>query len=368
MQPASRDVRARTVGVEEEFLLVRAGGHRLAPVVEAVTEATVTPRGAAVAHEFKQEQVELGTAVCSSMAEVAAGLQDLRRRLCAAAAGQGALLVASGTSPIHGRPHAGPGARYERMHRAFGLVAWQNLTCGMHVHVAVDSREEGVAVLDRISSWLSTLRALSVNSPFWQGEDTGYTSYRTILWGQWPTAGPVTAFGDVAGYDRARRELITSGAALDDAMIYFDARLSESFPTVEVRVADVCLRTPDSVLIAALARVLVEAAAVRWRNGEPYPPMRAELLQAAMWRAARYGMSAQLVDPVTSTVRPAWELVAALIDWVSVAPSFAADADLIAAGLARIRREGTGCDVQRALRDQGDLTFLVKSLAEQTIA
>ncbi|MGI3779577.1 MAG: carboxylate-amine ligase [Janthinobacterium lividum] len=391
-QPPADDVRPRTVGVEEEFLLVAADGSGLVaagdPVASAATQRLQAGSGPSAAtesggleHELMREQVELGTAICASMDEVGTGVRDLRRRLARAAADRGAVLVASATSPFPGRPHRTDDARYARMADQFALVAWQQLTCGMHVHVAVDSRVEGVAVLDRIAPWLPTLRALSTNSPFWQGADTGYASYRTVLWNQWPTAGPVGAFGDLAGYERAGADLIASGAALDDGMIYFDARLSASYPTVETRVADVCLDAEDAVLIAALARLLVEAAAVRWRAGEPHPPVRAELLRAAVWRAGRFSMDDVLLDPVTATLSPAWELVGALLDWVAVAPSWATDRALVEAGLERLRIHGTGAHQQRAVwrggpksHDSGDLGALVDlgdlvaELARRTIA
>ena len=111
-------------------------------------------------------------------------------------------------------------------------------------------------MIDRIAAWLPLLLALSSNSPFWQGHDTGYASFRTVIWGLWPTAGPSGPFGDAAGYDAAVADLVRSGAALDVGMVYFDARLSASYPTVEIRVADVCTDVRDAVLLAALSRAL----------------------------------------------------------------------------------------------------------------
>src|SRR5206468_11825762 len=132
------------------------------------------------------------------------------------------------------------------------------------------------------------------NSPFWLGDDAGYASFRTMAWGRWPTAGPTTRFGSVAEYDRRVDALVASGAALDAGMLYFDARLSANYPTVEIRVADVCPEVADTVLLAALCRALVESAS---RGALPTVDVDLALLRAAAWRAARYGLSDELVDP-----------------------------------------------------------------------
>ena len=174
-------------------------------------------------------------------------------------------VVAVATSPFKVRPTPTENERYARMTEMFGIIARQQLTCGQHIHVSINSPDEGVAALDRIRGWLPLLTAISANSPYWQGQDTGYASYRSIAWGQWPTAGPTEAFGDVDGYHRAIAGLLATGAAMDDGMIYFDARLSAKYPTLEIRVPDVCTDVGDSALIAALARGLVDTSATDWR-------------------------------------------------------------------------------------------------------
>ncbi len=158
----------------------------------------------------------------------------------------------------------------------YGLTAQEQLTCGCHVHVSVESDEEGVAVLDRMRVWLPVLLALSANSPFWQGKDTRYGSYRSQVWGRWPSAGPVEIHGSAEAYHARVRSLVATGALRDEGMIYFDARLSHRYPTVEVRVADVCLDPADTVLLATLVRGLVETSAREWREGRPVPDTSAK--------------------------------------------------------------------------------------------
>ena len=338
------------MGVEEELLLVDARQHRAAAVADqVVTHAQRADPGAEppVEHELKQEQVEIGSGVGTSMPALQAELVRLRRAAAQSAEAAGSTIVAIATNPWHNRPKVTAAPRYERMTQEFGLLARQQLACGQHVHVGVESRAEGVAVLDRLRGWLPVLTALSGNSPFWQGEDTGYQSFRSVLWGRWPTAGPADAFGSEAGYDAVVTELLESGTILDAGMIYFDARLSARYPTVEIRVADVCTDVRDSVLLAALARALVETMAGRWRAGEPVPAIRTSLLRVAAWRAARSGLSAELVDPRTGKPVPAWQLVSELVEQLGPVLRGCGDDQLVAEGLARLRAHGTGADHQR---------------------
>lgn len=352
----------RKVGVEEEFLLVRRASAALAPLGDEAV--AVAQRGAdgQYEHELKREQVELGSGVHESMTELTDDLRRLRASLAAGADRQGARLAALATSPLDQVATSTPDERYERMTALFGLVGRQQLTCGMHVHVDVASPDEGVRVLDGLRPWLPLLRALSANSPYFSGQDTGYASYRTILWGSWPSAGVVEPFGSLTGYEAARTALIDSGAALDDGMIYFDARLSARYPTVEIRVADVCPYAADAVTIAALARGLVETVAA---GGLPVPVVRTELLRAAHWRAARWGMDGDLLDLGTGGPAPAWQLVRALCRALDLGD----DGPLVENGLAAIEARGTGARLQReAYAKQRSWGDVVDAVAEQTLA
>ena len=190
--------------------------------------------------------------------------------------------------------------RYEAMAVRFGLTAHEHLTCGCHVHVSVDSEAEAVGVLDRIRIWIPILLAISANSPFWQGSDTGYESYRSQVVRRWPSSGPTDVFGSVANYRDLVSGMISCGVLVDEGMVYFDARLSRSYPTVEIRVADVCLDARDAVLVAALCRGLVETAARAWAAAEPVPAVPTALLRLATWQAGRYGLHGRLLDPVTT--------------------------------------------------------------------
>ncbi len=188
-------------------------------------------------------------------------------------------------------PTIGSDKRHRWLAEEFGLTTQEQLTCGCHIHVEVESDEEGVAVIDRVRPWLATLLALSANSPFWQTVDSGYSSYRSRVWARWPSAGPVEVFGSAERYHERVRAMLDTGVLLDEGMVYFDVRLSHRYPTVEFRAADVCLEADDTVLLAILVRGLVDTAAREWRAGDGAAPVGGSELRLASWRAARSGLS-----------------------------------------------------------------------------
>lgn len=312
-------------------------------------------------HELFLEQIETATRPCTTVAELDGELRRGRRLAAEDAEAAGAVIAALPTPVLAVDPAMTPKGRYQRMAEFHGLVARDNLVCGTHMHVEVSGDDEAVAAFDRIRQWLPVLLALSANSPFWHGEDTGYASFRAQVVHRWPSAGPTEPFGSAANYRAAVRDLIRTGAALDEGMIYFDARLAVRYPTLEIRVADVCTEVDDTVLIAALARALVETGAREAADGVPAPVWRTELLRAASWTASRWGLSKDLVHPVGREPRPASEVVAALVDHVAPALAAAGDTEAVEERLAGLRNRGTGSVRQRAVfsrRSRGDDVIL----------
>jgi glutamate---cysteine ligase / carboxylate-amine ligase len=356
------DVHVRQLGVEEELLVVDPRTWRAASRAGEV----LAGRDDLEAELFRH-QVEVQTQPTTDVDELVSAVVRRRRSAGEAAASHGLAVAASASVP-HGieRPEVTPDDRYRAIVEQFGDVALLGTTCGMHVHVAIESDEEGVACLDRIAPWLPVLLAASANSPFAGGHDTGYASWRTQLWSAWPSAGPTEAFGDVDGYRRACRRMIASGAARDRAMLYLDARLSARHPTLEVRVLDVVVDPDDTALLACLVRALVETAAEQWRAGAEAPRWRCEELRAARWRAARDGLSGRLLDPVTHGLRPARDVVMSLRDLVAPRLEAAAESRRVDEGLARVLA-GTGASRQRAARERsGSIEGVVEDLVERT--
>ncbi|MEU9196569.1 glutamate--cysteine ligase [Streptomyces hundungensis] len=347
----------RTVGVEEELLMVSARTGEVLALSPVVTSPAASPKGGEAEEqefetELQKEQVEFATSPLTAMSDIEEEIIARRREAAARAEKAGATVAALATSPVPVQPSLELGERHVWMAKNFGLTAREQLTCGCHVHVAVDSDEEGVAVLDRIRPWLSVLTAISGNSPFWQGEDSGYSSYRSRVWNRWPSAGPTEIFGSADRYHRHVESMLATGALRDDGMIYFDARLSARYPTVEVRVADVCLQPSTTVLIATLVRALVETAAADWRAGRPPAPVSAGLLRLASWRAARSGLGDSLVDPLTMRDKPASAVVASLLSHVEDALTASGDLERARRTLSRLTEQGTGADRQREIHRQ----------------
>ncbi len=383
----------RTLGVEEELLVVDPAGVPVPLGPEALEaaarwgeaetaaehdRATRGDDGGAgegddpVGHlvpELKAQQIELGTRVCHSLEEVTGELRHWRGRADAAAQAVGARVAALASSPVRVEPVTTPGERYADMAETFGLTALEQLTCGCHVHVSVDDAEEGVAVLNRIRVWLPVLTALTSNSPFWLGRDSGYASFRSQSWNRWPSSGPTELFAGAADYARVVADLVATRTIVDTGMVYFDARLSEHWPTVEIRIADVALHVEDAVTHAGLVRGLVETAAREWRDGVPAPDVRSEVIRVAGWRAARSGLGGELVSPQEGRPAPAADVVAALLEHVRPALADTGDEERVSAGVATILARGTGADQQRRVhRGTGDLTAVVRDAVGATTA
>lgn len=352
------------MGVEEEMLLVDPGSGRPVGMAEPVRS---TGPGAELDGELRAEQVETGSDPTRDPDALERDLRDRRAAAVAAAEQEGIVVAALATSPLAPDPARLPPGRYTDIADRFGAVASEQLTNGQHVHVEIASREEGVGVLDRIGPWLPVLRALSANSPYWRGEDTGYASYRSMVWSRWPQAGPTPVFGSVEAYDATITAMLDGGTVLDEAMVYFDARLAAGQSTVEVRVADVSTDVEVAVLVAVLSRALVTTAAAAWAAGEPALDVPVPALRLAHWRAARSGVTEELVDPRTGRPAPAADVLAGLREHVADALDEAGDAERAADGCARVLGGGAGAVRQRAASAGGDdLRAVVLDAVERT--
>jgi carboxylate-amine ligase len=370
----------RSMGVEEELLLVEPGTGQPRAVAETALRAIQhagaagdEPRAGAdgdaaqsLDFELQRQQLETNTRPCRDLAALARELRRCRSLAAEVAGRAGARVAALATSPAPVVPQLVRHGRYLEMARAFGLTAHEQLTCGCHVHVEIASPDEGVAVLDRIGPWLPVLLALSANSPFWQGQDSAYASFRYQAWGRWPNSGPTDTFGTAEVYRQTVRQMVATGTLLDSGMVYFDARLSEHYPTLEIRIADVCLYADDAVLIAALARALVETEARRWLAGADAPRQRTEMLRLAAWRASRSGLEDALLNPLTGLPEPAGSVANALLEHVRDALDQAGDTSTVAELLAAVLARGNGSDFQRNAYRMGNLSRMIDNAATAT--
>ncbi|MGW0765308.1 glutamate--cysteine ligase 2 [Streptomyces sp. NPDC002676] len=359
----------RTVGVEEELLLVDPdSGEPKALSAALLARAALGDPGQ---HVFEKElfgqMLEFATHPQSNMAALGAEIVRCRKEAARHAGEIGCSVAALATSPVPASPSISVNERYQWLAERYGIATQEQMVCGCHVHVSVESDEEGVAVVDRLRPWLPVLCALSANSPFWQGQDTGYAAYRSRVWARWPSAGPTELFGSAEQYHRRVADMIATGVILDEAMAYFDARPSARYPTVEIRVADVCLRANTAVLVAALARALVDTAARGWRSGRPPLDHSVSLLRLAAWQAARWGLDQDLLDPATMRPRPARYVVRSLLEHAGDALIDSGDADLAEETVAELMNRGNGAREQRrAMERTGSLRDLVAECVRHT--
>lgn len=348
-----------TLGVEEEYLLLDSDTGLPSPRAAQVQAAAHLESALdvdEVDNELLQAQVEIATPVCADLDEVEAHLLRLRAAVAAAAARVGCRVAATGAAPFtDGEPApVTEKPRYQEMQVQAAQLVDEQLINGMHIHVAVPDRSAGAAALGRIRPWLPVLVALGANSPFWNGLDTGFASWRTVVFGRWPVSGVPPYVRDAADYDRCVESLLTTGVMRDPHQLYWHARLSDTYPTLEVRAPDVQLDVDSTLLIAGLTRALVTTALREAKAGTaPLAPPHI-VLQAAGWHAARHGLGGDLVDPAQAGPAPARDVVEALLGYVGSALDAAGDTDRVTAALQRVLDDGTGAARQRrAVREGG---------------
>lgn len=360
-----------TVGVEEELFVVDGETGRLRGDARSIIESVEHRDEDQIDRELSRAQVETGSMVCADLAQVRESLTSLRRRLDAAARANGARVLATGTHPSSPWQHAGgvtPGAAYLKLADDYGHLTDEQVVSGCHVHVGVTDPELAIQVMNRVRLDVHVLLALSANSPFWEGVDTRYASYRTEVFHRWPTAGIPEPFADRREYDELV-ELMTAASAIDaPARLYWDVRPSARYPTLEFRVADIPMTVDESVMLAGLCRALVvEAAEAVAAGDEPQVP-RPELLRAGLWRAARFGLDGDLIDLTACRTRPAPAVVEDLVERVRPQLDRLGDAREVERLVDRVLRDGTGAARQRRAHAQaGRIEDVVELLVGSTV-
>jgi glutamate---cysteine ligase / carboxylate-amine ligase len=304
-----------TIGVEEEYQIINPETRELRPRASRVLPKAREDLGDEVTNELFLSQIEIGTPVCQTLAEVRTELIRLRRGVVAAALRDGSRIAAAGTHPFsrwEGQPVT-PKPRYLELQDDFQQLAREQIIFGCHVHVGIADREEAVQTMNRCRPWLAPVLALAASSPFWLGDETGYASYRTQLFSRWPMTGIPQVFASRAEYDDLVASLVAAGMITDASKIYWDARPSSHAETLEFRMADVCPTLEETVMVAGLCRAMAHTGLEQHRSGMPLDPPRPELLQAARWRAARFGLDGELIDVYAKKSVPARVLVEAML-------------------------------------------------------
>ncbi len=352
-----------TLGVEEEFFLVDPTTGALARRSPELVSDACDALGSVVTSELILCQIETATPVCSTLDELRYELDRQRSTLAKVAADHGVAVLAAGTHPVSGWRDQEVDAdvvRYAELAERYQHLAFRQIICGCHVHIGLGDRSQEVGVMNAMLGWLPTLLALSANSPFWQGADTGYSSYRMEMWGGWPTAGFPPQVADRDEFDDVVRQLVQCDAITDASNLYWYARPSLHHPTLEIRPADTMTDPADTVALAGLVRGMAATTlATAGFEARNHPA----LLDAAMWRAARFGLSEQLVDPVFVRLRPAADVVEHLLDWARPGLELHGDVEQVESGIRAIVERGTGAARQRAtFEEAGSLNEVVRSL------
>lgn len=356
-----------TVGAEEEFLLVDPRTGEPSPR-NADVAAEAERRGVALQLELSSCQVETTSDVAASAAELGEELRRLRRTAAQAAQAVGVQLLACGLPPA--TPHAVPVTdtpRYRRIGDEFGMIAHEQGICGCHVHVQVPDRAAAIHVSNWLRPWLPSLLALSANSRVYRNADSGYASWRSVLWRRWPAAGAPPFFASPGEYDDAVRMLVDTGVILDKDMVYWDVRPSAEFPTVEVRVADVPATVDETVLLATLIRAAVMTALDSPDDARRLPP---GALRAAYWKAAHDGLSGHTLDLIHGRgAVPAREQLGALVQRVRPALESLGEYGHVVHELDRVATRGNGAMRQlRAWRQRGEVADVIAEAAAATLS
>jgi carboxylate-amine ligase len=307
-----------TVGIEEEYLLVDRASRdvTLEPPPDLFARCRSIAGGGLVETELLRSQIEVGTRVCATVAEARRDLADLRRTISDVAGDYGLAPVAASTHPFaewH-LQHQTHKSRYDLLFRDMQSLARRLLICGMHVHVGIEDNELRVLLLNQFNAYLPLLLSLSTSSPFWQGEDTGLKSYRLTVFDNFPRSGLPEQFADYDDYCRHIDILQRAGVLEDATYIWWDHRISARYPTLEIRIADVCTHLDAAAGIAALIQCILHYLYRMHRDRVQVPVHSRFLVDQNRWRAMRYGLDEGLVDFARARVVPVGELLSEILE------------------------------------------------------
>lgn len=288
-----------TLGIEEEYLLVdkvtRDLVHEAPDSLMAACEKELDKQ---VSPEFLQCQIEVGTRVCKTMGEARKDLSYLRQTIARLAGQHGLAPIAASTHPFAkwADQHHTDKERYNVLARDLQVVVRRMLICGMHVHVAIEDEAIRIDILNQMTYFLPHLLALTTSSPFWQGRDTGLNSYRLIVFDALPRTGLPPEFSSFADYQRTTEILMQTGAIEDRSKLWWDLRPSSRYPTIEMRICDVCTRMDDAIAVASLFVCLCRMLYRLRRNNQKWRSYSRFLINENRWRAQRYGITKGFID------------------------------------------------------------------------
>ncbi len=356
-----------TLGAEEELHLIDLDSWKLIARAPQLLSRLPSSNYSA---EIQRTTVEINTDVVDSLSGLRSELTRLRSGLVEVAAADKIGIAAVGTAPSSAFAdfELTTTGRYGRMQEQYRMLVDEQLICGVQIHVGVSDRDLAVEIMQRVAGDLPVLLALSASSPYWNEQDTGYASIRTIIWRRWPTSGAPGPLSSAQAYDEMIDDLINSGVIADAKMAYFDIRPSAHAPTLELRVCDACPIVDDAVLVGGLFRASVLAAEQAIHAGLPFEPVPLPVHRAAIWQAARGGLSGVLLDddrhpkPV-----PAAKAVTAMVKRLRPQLEELGDWRLVRELTKTVLARGNSADRQRAAyAERGRLSDVVEQVVAET--
>ncbi|MEQ8665765.1 MAG: carboxylate-amine ligase [Rhodospirillales bacterium] len=343
-----------TIGIEEEYHLVdlESRGIAVSPPRE-LFDACSDALGDNVSHEFKASQIEIGTPVCASIAEGRDHLVRMRKAIADAGRAHGIQPLAAATHPFSrwADTETSEGERYQEIAKDLQDVVRRLVISGMHVHVGLgDDDELRIDLLNQAAYFLPHILALTTSSPFWQGRDTGMMSYRLSVFTELPRTGLPDRFDTYVDYKRHIDVLVRAGVLQDATKIWWDIRPSDRFPTLEMRICDVCTDVDDAAAVAALFVSILRMLTRLKQNNQRWRTYNNMLVAENRWRAQRYGIDESLIDFGKGTLVPVPDLVEELIDLTGEdAEALGCSREI--AHLRTILERGTSAHIQRQVYD-----------------
>ena len=358
-----------SIGIEEEYQTIDPVTRDLRSHIHAeIVQKGKTLLAERVKPEMHQSVVEIGTGVCRTIKEAKAEIREIRREMITLARQNGLRLAAAGTHPFaqwH-KQEIYPDDRYHMIVEDMKMVARANLIFGLHVHIGVEDRETAIHLMNGARYFLPHLLALSANSPFWLGMDTGLRSYRCKVFDKFPRTNIPDLFSSWSEFDNYVNLLIHTKCIDNAKKIWWDIRPHPHFPTLEFRVCDIPMRMEETIAIAALCQAIISKLYRLHEQNLSFRHYSRALIMENKWRAARYGLDGKMIDFGKQTEVPVRDLIHEILEFVSDAATELDSTDEIAY-VSRILEEGSGADRQlRVFAETGDLNRVVDYIIEQT--
>jgi len=357
-----------TLGIEEEFAIIDPVTRELRSHIQEILEGGRVTLKEQVKPEMHQSVVELGTEICQSVTHARSHVVELRSKLACLAAQSGLKIASVGTHPFsHWHDQLiTEGERYKEIVQDMQLLARANLIFGLHVHVGIPSRDTAIHVMNQARYFLPHIYALSVNSPFWVGRNTGLKGYRLKVFERFPRTGIPDAFESLSEYEDYCKLLVKTGCVDNAKKIWWDIRLHPFFDTIEFRIFDAQSRVDDTLALAALVQAIIAKLYKLFRQNTTFRVYRRRLLDENRWRASRYGIEGKMIDFGREAEVETRSLIQELLEFVGKEmEELGSQREL--AHLQRIVREGTGADRQLATWERTqDMKAVVDQIVEET--